>query len=105
MPNFEEFFFKVGPSFIGYQYLLSTPIQDGGFARVVTNNANILVTKVLTFSIYFENDTFDSTSIPCDKKIAMYGEVHEKLTRLQPMYTYAQLGYPKGMSSAKTVNF
>ena len=49
MPNFEELGFKVGPSFIGYQCLLSTPIQDGGFARVVTHNANILVTKVLTF--------------------------------------------------------
>ena len=40
MPNLKELGFKVGPSFIGYKHLISTPIQDGGFVRPETSVSN-----------------------------------------------------------------
>jgi hypothetical protein len=50
--NFEELGSKASPSFIEYKHPLSTPIQDGGFAR-------------LTTSRFFNRSVFVSTRFGC----------------------------------------
>ena len=52
MLNFEEFGFKVGPSFIEYKHPLSTPIQDSSFARLITSG-------------FFYESVFVSTRFGC----------------------------------------